>query len=280
MSKIIYKLLGNAALKPIIKDMQTASERLNIDFFGVGALARNVWYVMNDEAARGTKDVDFGIYVSTAQMYHQLKSILIREFSYTQISENPFCLMSPYQIPVDLLPFGAIEQAGKVMIEGKGLVTINLEGFVETYHYGLIETSIEGDTIQVCSIPCVVLLKLIAYDDRPSYRLNDPVDIASILKHYPEIETEFIWDEYNFLYEAELEHEAVGIKVLGYELSKIISKNAQLVNRILIILDKAIHSESDLAKNMIQDATTDSIQLNIEKLKLLKEGIVEGLKKQ
>ena len=140
MSKIIYKLLGTVALKPIIKDVKTASEQLNIDFFGVGALARNVWYVMNDEYARGTKDIDFGVYISTTQMYHQLKNILIKEFSYTQISENPFCLMSPYQIPVDLLPFGEIEQAGKVMIEGKGLVKINLEGFRETYNYGLIET--------------------------------------------------------------------------------------------------------------------------------------------
>lgn len=277
MSKIFYKALGNTHLKDVIKDVQTASSRLGIDFFGVGALARNIWYVSNDGHPRGTKDVDFGIYVPNSDKYNQLKNILIDEFSYIPVSTNPFCLISPDQIPLDLLPFGEIEENGKVMIEGKGLVSINLDGFLETYNKGIVITEIEDDKIKICSIPSVILLKLIAYDDRPDNRPNDPIDIDSILKHYPSIESEMIWGEYNFLYDDDVSHEDVGIKVLGYEISKIILKNEKLTKRVLDILDRAIKLESRLAEKMIQNAEIETIELNTRKLSILKKGIEEGL---
>lgn len=279
MSKIFYKALGDTHLKNIINDVQTAATKLGIDFFAVGALARNIWYVSNNENSRGTKDVDFGVYVSNSESYNKLKNMLIKEYSYVSVSTNPFCLISPYEIPLDLLPFGDIEKNGKVMIEGKGLVSINLDGFVETYENGLVTAKIENDLIKFCSIPSVILLKLVAYDDRPNNRPNDPIDIDSILNHYPSIETEMIWGEYSFLYEDDISHEDVGIKVLGYEVSKLISKNEKLTERILDIIDRAIKLESNLAQKMIQDAELETIESKIKSLKILKSGIEEGVNK-
>jgi len=252
-----------------------------VDFFGVGALARNVWYVSNNEPSRGTKDVDFAVYVPNERIYSQLKNILIKEFSYTKVSTNAFCLISPSGIPLDLLPFGKIEEEGKVMIEGTGLVSINLDGFSETYANGLVIAEIENDSVKVCSVPSVVLLKLIAFDDRPENRPNDPSDIDSIMQYYPEIEAEMIWGEYNFLYvdNEELSHEEVGIKVLGYELSKIIFKNKQLTERVLNILDNAIELKSGLTKKMIQNSEEETVESKIKKLSMLKLGIQEGLAK-
>lgn len=279
MSKLLYEAFESPYLKNIISDVQKASAQLGIDFFGVGALARNVWYVSNDKESRGTKDVDFGVYVPNSKVYSQLKKLLIKDFAYTVVSTNAFCLMSPYGIPLDLLPFGEIEENDKVIIEGTGLVDINLDGFKDTYRHGLITTEIEEDTLKVCSIPSVVLLKLIAFDDRPEKRHNDPLDIDSILKHYPDIETTKIWSEYNFLYDDEIPHEEVGIKVLGYELSKLILENKALTDRVLSILDMAIKEESPLAQRMIQDAEIETVEQKIQNLKIMKEGIEEGLSK-
>lgn len=280
MSKILYNALGSTSLKDIVNDVQKASMQLGVDFFGVGALARNVWYVSNDENPRGTKDVDFGVYVSNSETYNKLKNLLIEKFSYVRISTNAFCLMSPYGIPLDLLPFGEIEKNGKVLIEGKGLVTINLDGFFETYSKGLIEIEIEENRIKICSIPSVVLLKLIAYDDRPSYRLNDPIDIDSIIRHYPKLETEMIWAEYSFLYNDDsISHEEIGIKVLGYELSKVISENETLISRVISILDRGIELKSELAESMIQDTLNETIEGKVKNLKMLRKGVIEGLKK-
>ncbi len=279
MSKLFYKALGSASLKDIISDINAASTQLDVDFFGVGAFARNVWYVSNNEASRGTKDVDFAVYVPNAAIYSQLKNILIQEFSYTKVSTNAFCLISPSGIPLDLLPFGEIEKQGKVMIEGTGLVSINLDGFSETYANGLVVAEIENDHVKVCSIPSVILLKLIAFDDRPENRPNDPLDIDSIIQFYPEIETEMIWGEYNFLYidNDELSHEEIGIKVLGHELSKIIFDNEHLTERVLNILTKAIGLKSELPKRMIQNSEEETVASKIKKLDMLKTGIEEGL---
>ena len=277
MSKILYRTLGSEFIKKIITDLQKASTKLGVDFFGVGALARNVWYVSNQEPSRGTKDIDFGVYVPNSEIYNHLREMLIKEFSYKEVSDNPFRLMSPYGIALDLLPFGEIENNGKVMIEGKGLIEISLDGFMEAYINGLITMEIEDSEIKICSIPSVVLLKLIAYDDRPEYRQSDPKDINSIINHYPKLEKEMIWEKYSFLYHDGWSHEEVGIKVLGYELSRIIVDNEKLILRVLEILNKALSLSSKLAESMIDNAVTETVESKIKNLKILKDGIKEGL---
>ena len=97
--------------------------------------------------------------------------------------------------------------------------------------------------------------------------------------HYPDIENIFIWDEYSFLYEDDLEHEDVGIKVLGYELAKIIKSNQELTERVFTILDKAILLKSNLAVNMVIDTEKETADMKIKDLKMLREGIKEGLDK-
>lgn len=280
MSKLLYKALKSPHLKEILSDINQVCDELEIRFFGIGALARNIWYVQNDGHSRGTKDIDFGVYVATNEMYRLLLRKLEKNYNYSKVDTNAFCLISPQGVQIDLLPFGEIEKEGKVLVEGKGLVSINLDGFKETFKYGLIEENIEGDSIKICSIPSVVLLKLIAFDDRPEERHNDPLDIDSIIKHYPEVETELIWEEYNFLYEDDgKSHNEIGVEVLGYEISKLILQNTQLKNRLLNILDKAINLQSNLAEKMVQDSENETRKMKVNLIFLMKSGIIKGIDK-
>lgn len=273
MSIKLFDALGNPDLKKIISDTIAASKELEIEFFGVGALARNIWYVENDLSPRGTKDVDFGVYIPDEATYRKLKQKMIKHFGYIQSNENVFCLISPNQLPVDFLPFGEIENSGKVLIEGKGLTNINLDGFNEVYKNGIRKVNIEDQTINICTIPSVVLLKLIAFDDRPEFRVKDPLDISSIFKNYPHIETEFIWDEYNYLYDQDLSHQEIGIMVIGYEVFKLIKDNERLISRILMIINDGIDLNNSLAERMIDDSSIETIEEKQEQLKLLKLGI-------
>ncbi len=93
MSEILYSALKNVHIKEILADLQKASSELEIDFFGVGALARNVWYVEDGEPARGTKDLDFAVYVPSVERYEGLKDKLVKDYDYTIISTNAFCLI-------------------------------------------------------------------------------------------------------------------------------------------------------------------------------------------
>ncbi|MGH1339079.1 MAG: hypothetical protein ACRBFS_23380 [Aureispira sp.] len=285
MSKILYKTLGTPPIRKILYDLRQASSELGIDFFGIGALARNVWFLTNQEQSRGTKDLDFAVYVPNLATYQALKAKLVDDYSYTITANNDFCLISPPpdQVPLDLLPFEAIEGQENDILTIKTILSVNLDGFLEVYTNGLIDVEIEGDTFQVCSIPSVVVLKLISYDDRPENRPNDPIDINAILQYYPDLETEMIWEEYTFLYETdeeELSPYNIGIKVLGYEVGKIISKNQRLTKRILTILQQAIQLESNLAERMIQDAVEETVENKCRLLTLLKDGITEQLSKE
>jgi len=272
MSTTLYKALGTPYLKNIIRDALLASKELGIDFFCVGALARNVWYTNNNQSARGTKDVEFGVYIPNEETYLSLKTKLIEDYDYTASGGNAFCLISPNGIPVDFLPFGEIEENGEVSIEGKGLSSIRLDGFKEVYQNGLQKIDIEGDIVNICTISSVILLKLIAFDDRPEHRAKDPLDISSIIEMYPDFETDLIWDEYSFLYEGELSHDEIGIMVIGYEMKKVVKNNNKLVEKVVKILDKGISLKNKLASHMILDSNKDTVESNIEKLKLLKEG--------
>ncbi len=273
MPSNLLEALGNDDLKNIISDTIEAANELNIDFFGVGALARNVWYIENDRKPRGTKDVDFGVYIPDSETYSALKSKLIKHYKYVQSSGNAFCLISPNNIPVDFLPFGEIENQGKVLIDGKGLTTIKLDGFKEVYDKGIRTVDIGLQTINICTIPSVVLLKLIAYDDRPEHRSKDPLDISSIIKEFPNIESDLLWDEYSYLYDQDISHEEIGTIVLGCEVSKLISQNKELLNRVLRILQDAINLTSSLAERMIIDNENETIEQKQNLLRLFKQGI-------
>ncbi|WP_338769044.1 hypothetical protein WAF17_09070 [Bernardetia sp. ABR2-2B] len=278
MSKLLYNALQTSSLKQVINDLRKVCKKLNIDFFAIGALARNIWYVSNEKEARGTRDVDFAVYISDEESYQSLKKELIENYKYTQTTSNAFCLISPHNVELDLLPFGEIENDDRVKIEGKGLTTLNLDGFLETYKFGLKEFEIENEKLKICSLPAIVLLKLISFDDRPEERIKDAKDINSILLHYPNMETDLIWDEYNFLYDNEKSHQQVGIETLGYEIAKIIVQDEKLTKRVTNILKKAILKQSRLSIQMIENSIKETIEDKINLLKYLEFEIIEGIK--
>jgi len=62
---------------------------------------------------------------------------------------------------------------------------IALDGFKEAY--SATEVKIGEEVYKSCTIPAVVILKMIAFDDRPDRRIKDIKDINLICKYYPVI---------------------------------------------------------------------------------------------
>jgi len=124
MSKISYSDLAVEGLKEVFLQISETCKVLDIDFFIVGAIARNIWYIKNNKNPTGTKDIDFGIYVPNEKKYNLLRKTLIKDYNYIASSENAFCLIAPGKKQIDLLPFGEIENDGQIMIEGMGITSI------------------------------------------------------------------------------------------------------------------------------------------------------------
>jgi predicted nucleotidyltransferase len=264
-SRISYDALQVEGLKEVLAQVSNACDELNIHFFIVGAIARNVWFAAHDEQPGGTRDIDFAVYIPDKEEYQKLKAKLEADYNYHTSSENAYCMVTPEGRPIDLLPFGEIEMEGQVMIEGKGLNRISLEGFREVYSHGLKQVSLGNEEYTVCTIPSVVILKLIAFDDRPERRIKDVKDIDSICKSYPSLEQEYIWSNHFDLYEEDRSHDEVGMIVLGREIRKIAVVNDQLYERLIRILHEAIEGRSRLIDHMIMDSEKEKLE-NKEKL--------------
>jgi len=272
---ISYNALEVEGLKDVLETIGTACNHLTIDFFIVGALARNIWYANSNIDLRGTEDIDFGVYVSDVKTYEKLKALLIGNYEYIQAQGNAFCLLTPDGKGIDLMPFGEIAKDGEVMIEGSGMTTLKLHGFKEAYKEGSIDTQIEDKVYKSCSIPGIVVLKLIAYDDRPDRRVKDIKDITSICAHYADIESDMIWEEHSDLYGDNKSHNQVGLIVLGRMMRKIIQSNKNLTARIIQILDNAIEGKSNILEHMITDRMEETLDDKAKILKLIKQGLIE-----
>jgi len=276
MSKISYDALEIDGIKEVFIQISESCKELEIDFFIVGAIARNIWFVSNDKLSEGTKDIDFGVYISDEKQYNQLLELLIEKFDYAKSKENPFCLKTKDGKQIDLLPFGEIEKDGEVMIEGKGMTSLKLDGFKEAFELGIVETTIGEEIYKTCSIPAIMILKLIAYDDRPDQRTKDVNDINSICNYYPDIETDYIWENHNDLYGNEnLQQKDIGIIVLGREMKILTKENKKLETRLTKIMNDAINETSPILSLMIQDSEIETIESKREMIKHLKEGFIK-----
>lgn len=275
LKKIPYEQLKIEGLKEVLQEVSAACQVLKIDFFIVGAIARNIWYVAHGEAPKDTKDIDFGVYIPDTSKYIALKSKLQQDYSYRNCPNNAFCMFTPNSQQIDLLPFGAIEKENQVIIAGKGLITINLEGFQEVFNFGLQTIQLGNEQYTISNIPSIVLLKLIAFDDRPEYRIKDVKDINTICRYYPNLEDTFIWEKHSDLYNEVLSHQDVAMRVLGREMRKVAKTNLALHTRVVQILTKAIDLTSNLTKHMIQDSETDTLEQKSKLLANILNGFTE-----
>jgi predicted nucleotidyltransferase len=240
-SKINLDNIKDSRLQDVLIAVDECCLKLDIDFYILGALARDVWFKEHGIAARGTKDVDFAVLLSETDQFYKLKAKLIDEYKYVQSKDNQYALIAPNSFQIDILPFGAIEIEDGVIVEGEGLKKIKVNGFKEVYLTSIKQVYVlEGKKFKVATLPAIFLLKLIAFDDRPEHRDNDPIDCINIIKKYFEIESNLIWDEHNDLFGDDRSLEIIASRVIGREMSKPLNKDSKLLDRTVAILKSHI----------------------------------------
>ena len=203
--KINFKQLRQ---QPQLSEMLSALERglnkFGIDFYLVGAVARDLWMsAINDiPPSRITGDIDFAIFIDDKGTYDNLKKYLIEVEGFSPYKGNAFVLVWKSVIQVDLLPFGEIEDKNAgVTIEGSGLTSLYMPGFKEIYDDGLPIVELEEiHKFKFCTLPGIVILKLVAWQDRPEIRRDDIKDVSNVLKHFFDIYSEEIFENHNDLF--------------------------------------------------------------------------------
>ena len=277
-------------LDRVLPALTRGLQHLGLDFFLVGAVARDLWLDTALDAAprRRTMDVDLAVLIRHEAEYEQLRAWLVAHEQFHAPASSTFCLIhEPTGVQVDLMPFGGLADAeGRVRVAGKGLTSISVVGLAEVLARAAPVRITDQITWQVVTLPGLVGLKLLAWDDRPEQRGKDGTDLRLILQHYHELITDDIFDHYYELLVA-LEDSAdydlmclTGIQVLGQELGMLVGISPPLHKRLRRILAAQIHlgTASRLAHAMAQaispaDRTTPSISQAVQWLDALLAGL-------
>ena len=75
--RINFKQLRQENLKEVFASFERALQVLDIDFYLIGAIARDTWFAQKGIRALGTKDVDFAVMVSNPEIFSELKKYLV-----------------------------------------------------------------------------------------------------------------------------------------------------------------------------------------------------------
>ena len=277
--KIDYKEIR---LDPQISEMLDAIgdalELFGIDYYLVGAVARDVWLtgIHKKTPKKTTGDIDFAVLINDKGLYEKLKAHLIEEKDFAPSHENAFVLIWKDRTQVDLLPFGAIEDENRrVTITGTGFTTVDVPGFSEVYEQGLpIMELADRHRFKCCTLPGIVLLKLIAWDDRPEVRRDDILDISDILYHFFDMYDEEIWSNHSDLFETEVvDLKWIAAKVLGRELKKIAQRHNELYKRISNILEA---NSTDVDRSRMAEIMVEYFDNTVEENRFLIEQINKG----
>jgi predicted nucleotidyltransferase len=279
--KIRYEQLRQPAISEMLSSLERGFSQFGIDFYLVGAVARDVWMsgINKIKPGRTTRDIDFAVLINDKGTFEALKDYLINTKDFHPYKGNDFVLIWKDKMQVDFLPFGAIEdEDANVITNGIGLTSSSLQGFKEIYDEGLPELELEEKHLfKFCTLPGIVILKLIAYHDRPEKRRDDIKDISDILNHFFNMYQHEIWENHNELFEQEeAELKEIAARVMGREMAKIAKRNEKLFTRLTDILNR---NTVDVAESKIGAIMTEyfenTVEENVKLLLHLKQGLIE-----
>ena len=235
-------IFRNGRLLEMLDAFGKVVNQLGIDFFLVGALARDLRLYENSSLAskRMTRDVDIAILLASEDQFYEVKEALLATGDFVAHDREAIKLFYRQAIEVDLLPFGEIENLDRETRIGKPRPFImDVPGFREVLP-AVEQVTVEGRTIRVCSLEGIVLLKIIANADNPS-RTKDITDIEHIVKVYFELNDDRIYEEFNDvleLYDAgDMDYlQLVSARVIGRIMGQLLTDSPTLRQRVLDIL--------------------------------------------
>jgi len=274
----LNKIRQEGNYKELLDAIERGFNRFGIDFYLVGATARDFWMrgVHKVTPKRATSDFDFAIMLKDSEQFGELKKYLIEVEGFVPYKENAFVLIWKDRTQVDFIPFGDLEKEGVVTVKGTGFTSMNVEGVRDVFEEASEGIQIDYNTqFKVCTLPGIVILKLIAWDDRPEVRGNDIDDIADILRHYFRFNSEAIWEKHFDLFVNNAGLDEIASQYLGREIGLIVIKNSKLKDRILDILERGI---SDTKSNGLDELLAKNLDNTIEFCRSLISHMISGIK--
>lgn len=233
--------LNNPLLKPLLIDLTQYFASIGIEFFIIGATARDIVFgaLYNQEPARKTYDLDIAIAIPDWGAFDKISTELcnINGFEKDPDQKQRFHYNGNYEL--DIVPFGEVARKDdKIYWPPEESHAMSVKGFTEITSDTItmiIDNEVE---IKVASLPGFFILKLIAWKDRYYKTTKDAEDMAYIIESYLLIHQDNLDPEHDDIYEDDDYTEfTAGAVILGRDLSKMLTGRDDIRNEVRGILN-------------------------------------------
>lgn len=278
MTKNLLNISGKIS-EPIVKIydlIAEAAHQNDTQFFIIGASARDIIFehAYGIKAPRATRDIDLAVQVATWHEFKGLKDKLIAtgKFGSERIEQR---LMHQNNIPVDIVPFGGIENEGSISWPPENTFHMTVTGFQEAYESTQlvrIRDNPELD-VRVVTPAGLVALKIIAWKERYPLRKKDALDIGFILRNYMDAGNhDSLWEDHQDIVDDDYDYNIAGARMLGREMSKMLSlQTQQLIENIL-----TAETGEQKVYRLVQDMSDpEQFEQNLALLEALKRGFCD-----
>lgn len=267
-------------LAGLLADVAGAAKRQGIDFFVVGAAARDLvlehGYGM--KSRRATRDVDLACQVADWGAYQRLVEALTASGRFA--AQPGIAHRLSYRggaLSTDIVPFGGLERPpGEIAWPPDFTTRMRVAGYADVRETCIAATILRGVVVKIVSLPGLAVLKLLAWSDRRNETTRDGADIGFLCRHYGPVcaYERLTGASYDVLGLEEYDVPRGGVRLLGRDMAAIMRPATRA--RVLAVLaaecEEASGHRLALAIAGAQ-AGEDEFDAALETLRVLSAGI-------
>jgi len=231
-------LIGLARL---VRSLQAVADPRSIDFFLMGAAARDLMLTHAHEipAARLTEDADFAVMVRDWSAFEDLRAALISSGEFiARPGPATHRLRHRGGAPLDIVPFGGVERQDRTLAwPPDGTTVYDCFGMNEAFGVGVTVLLPEGVELKVAPVPALAVLKVCAWQDRKhTHPGRDAPDLLLFLRYYMDCgNLDRTASEHADLFEADdFDHAEAGVRLLARDIASLVGPTG--VERLLHIV--------------------------------------------
>jgi len=276
ISKTSFKEYSFAHHGAVYAILEKVFATYGIPYYLIGANARDVHlYQQGIRPNRGTADIDFAVMVPDFDTYKAIFEAL-SNLGFKPTKEPYRLVYNATNTVLDLMPYGEIAQEYTVNFTERNL-ELSVLGLKEVGAFTQqISIPEEGYTLPVSPIEGIFILKLVAWQDKPTIRTKDLEDISFLLQHAWDLYEEEAYSEHPDIFEDEnFDTQTAAAKVIGKKMGLILVTNKTLCQVVTGILEN-ISTEDEIAKNP-EITVAQSLNITLEKAKSILNYILEGI---
>ncbi len=261
-------------------EIKNIADKLNLDYFVVGAIARDILmeHIYGIAAPRITKDLDIAVCTSNWGEIRALTDALLARGTFSKLDQRQ--RFSFKGKAIDIVPFGDIAGPQNRISWPPGNDTImSTIGFDDVYKNSIIVRLSDDPVLEVKipTVPGLAVLKLLAWSDGYPNRSKDAEDLLFIMRRYQSagIEDRLYEQEGDLLIEEEFDNERAGIRLLGRDMARLANTDASKAIADILNIETGETSKFRLIPQMGgPQSAPDFIMALLEKLK---QGFLEEL---